>query len=74
MSQGKIALLIWAGGSAFLALLLVPVIVTVLARDWSTWTPVTWIDVLIPNALVVLVPSGLTAAGYLFIARRISRS
>lgn len=74
MSQRKIALLIWAGGSAFLALLLLPVVVTVFARDWSTWTVETWIAVLIPNLLLVLAPSGLTAAAYLFIASRISRS
>ena len=74
MSQAKIALLIWAGGSAVLALLLVPVVVTVFARDWSTWSVLTWIDVLIPNVLFVVVPSGLTAAAYLFIASRISRT
>ena len=74
MSQRKTALLIWAGGSAFLALLLLPVVVTVFARDWSTWTVETWIAVLIPNLLLVLAPSGLTAAAYLFIASRTSRS
>lgn len=74
MSQRKIALLIWVGGSIFLALLLAPVVVTIFARDGSRWSLVTWIDVLIPNLLLVLVPSGLTAVAYLIIASKVSRN
>ena len=74
MSPRVIALLIWVGSSLFMAVLLVPVVVTVFARDWASWSLITWIDVLIPNLLLIFVPSSVAAAAYLFITSRMRRN
>ena len=42
-------------------------------HDGTRWSLVTWIDVLIPNLVPILVPSGLTAAAFWLIANRVRR-
>ena len=73
MSNGAIAALIWLGTSVVLAVLVLPVMVMLFMHDGTRWSLVTWIDVLIPNLVPILVPSGLTAAAFWLIANRVRR-
>jgi hypothetical protein len=70
MSRRAIAALIWLGTSVVIAALVVPVMVASFNAHWATWGLLTWIDVLIPNLLLIFLPGALSAAGYLFISAR----
>ena len=73
MSNGAIAALIWLGTSVVLAVLVLPGLVMVFMHDRAGWSLITWIDVLIPNLVLIFVPSGLTAAAFWLIANRVRR-
>lgn len=70
MRRRAIAALICLGTSVVMAALVVPVMVASLIGHWASWDLLTWIDVLIPNLLLIVVPGALSAAGYLFISAR----
>ena len=73
MSQRAIAALIWAGTSVVVAAFVVPVMVLSLTGYSSDWGVRTWIGVLIPNLLLILLPGGLSAASYVVISTRVRR-
>jgi hypothetical protein len=70
MSRRAVAALIWLGTSVVMAALVVPVMLASSIDDWASWGLLTWIDVLIPNLLLILLPGALSAAGYRFISAR----
>ncbi|HEY8840308.1 MAG TPA: hypothetical protein VIO80_06570 [Candidatus Dormibacteraeota bacterium] len=70
MSRRAIAALIWVGTSVVMAALVVSVMVASSIDHWASWSLLTWIDVLIPNLLLIVLPGALSAAGYLFISAR----
>jgi hypothetical protein len=73
MSRRAIAALIWAGTTVAMAAFVVPVAVISFAPDWPGWDLRTWIAVLIPNLVLIVVPGALAAAGYLIISARMTR-
>jgi hypothetical protein len=73
MSPRAIAALIWAGTSVVIAAFVVPVMVLSLTPSWAGWGFRAWVVVLIPNLLPILLPGGLSAAGYLIISARMRR-
>ena len=48
-------------------------LVMVFMHDRAGWSLITWIDVLIPNLVLIFVPSGLTAAAFWLTANRVRR-
>ncbi len=77
MSHRAIAAFIWIGVDVVLAALAAPAIVLVflpgLIRAWSRRDIAYMVDILAPNVMLMIVPGGIAAAGYLFIASRVSR-
>jgi len=59
MSRRAIAALICVGTSVVMAALVVPVMVASSIDHWASWSLLTWIDVLIPNLLLIALPGAL---------------
>ena len=77
MSHRAIAALIWIGIDIVLMGLAAPAIFLVfvpgLVRAWSRHDIADMVYLLAPNVTLMIVPGGIAAGSYLFIASRVSR-